>query len=389
MLKDEGASPRGRITLIQTLSENKLRPSKRAKKLVSQCLLCTACVSVCPNNVRTDLLILYARERLREQPGSRIIDAVLDKVVFSRTAVSFRLASAVEHAVGRRLASGSGTFYRVPGSRTVPEIKGSSFSGSADNAYRQKTNTGLFLGCLIDFVNHDVAADAVKLLEASGKRPYLPVGQACCGLPAFSAGDTKKAARQATAAMAPFDDTDTIVTACGSCGSMMKNYYPLLFDSPADKARAEAFSKKIKDISEVIDPGTIERAEGVGGTITYHDPCHLKRGMSVSEKPRDLIRKAGYTILEMERSDRCCGLGGAFNIKHRRISSVITGDKVKDIKSTGATIVATGCPGCMANIGSMIAEDGADIRVVHTVSLLLHAGKARSTIVSQPEKNVF
>ncbi len=374
--KEEGASPRGRITLIQALLEGRLEPSRRAKKLVSQCLLCTACVDLCPNHVRTDLLVLVARERLIDQPGNRLIEAVLRKVVFSKTAVGFRIASTIEHTMGRRLESAAGTFYRVPVKRTVPKIGVMPFSGQARAAYRQKTPTGLFLGCLIDFVYDGVASDTISLLELSGKKPYIPGKQVCCGLPALSTGNTKKAAQLATIVMSLFDDADLIVTACGSCGSMIKNYYPLLFDDPADIGRAEAFSRRVRDIAEVIGSGTVGKAQGTEGTVTYHDPCHLKRGMSVSEKPRDLIRRAGYTIVEMDAPDRCCGLGGTFHVKHRDLSAAITRDKVRDIRSTGATIVATGCPGCMAAIGIMIAEQGLSIRVVHTVNLLARAGEA-------------
>jgi glycolate oxidase iron-sulfur subunit len=379
-LNEEGASPRGKITLVQALFENTFKPSKRTKKFISECLLCTACVEVCPNNVKTDLLVLSAREKLADYAGNKLIETALTKVVFAKTGVSFKLGSLAEQAIGKKLDSESGIFYRLPANRIIPEIKGIKFSSSKKNRYTRKTKTGFFLGCLIDFINHDIAEDTVKLLEASGKKPYIPKDQACCGLPALSMGNVKQAAKQARAVMSLFDNTDIVVTACGSCGSMMKNYYKFLFDDPEDKKRAERFAEKVKDIVEVVDQGIFTNAEPASELITYHDPCHLKRGMGVSKKPRTLIGKAGYKILEMKAPDRCCGLGGAFNIKHRKISTAITKAKIDDIRSTTAGIVATGCPGCMANISAMLIEQGLNVKVVHTVNLLVTALKKNTAL---------
>lgn len=385
-LNEEGASPRGKIALIQALFERGIEPSARTKRFVSECLLCSACVYACPNGVRTDMLIVSARQRLSDEMGLDLVEAGLTKVGFSRTGISFKLASIVEKVVGRRILSESGVFYRLPANRIIPQIKSEPFSGSGGNIYKHKTKTGFFPGCLIDFIYHDVAKDAAELLGTAGIKPYIPGHQACCGLPALSLGDMDKARKQAKVVMSLFEDADIVVTACGSCGSMLKNYYPFVFEGHTEYKKAVLFSEKVKDVTELLaeEPG-VNSSEFIVESlslnhqglplVTYHDPCHLKRGMSVSEKPRELIKKAGYTIAEMDEPDRCCGLGGAFNIKHRSISSAITRHKVYDIKSTKASIVATGCPGCMANIASMAIEQGLNLKVVHTVNLLAHAKK--------------
>lgn len=368
--KEEGASPRGKTALVQALSGHALNASKRTKRFLSECLLCTACSAVCPNGVRVDLMVLSARQQLSGYAGHRLMETVLTKVVFSNTSTSFKLGSVVEEVAGEKMVSGSGVFYRLPARHVIPEIRGEKFSASKKNAHTQPAATGFFLGCLIDFINHAVAGDAVRLLLASGKNPYIPAGQACCGLPALSMGDTKTALRQARAVVSLFETADTIVTACGSCGAMLKHYYPLLFDDPAEKEKVSKFSEKVKDITEVVDPDVFRRAERGDVTITYHDSCHLKRGMAVSQEPRRLLERAGYILREMEHPDRCCGLGGAFHLKHRELSRAITRKKTDDIRATGAATVATGCPGCMANIGAMLIEEHSSVTVVHTVNLL-------------------
>lgn len=386
-LREEGASPRGKIALAEALLEKGITPSKRTKRFVSECLLCTACVHVCPNNVPTDLLVLSARHSLAAKPGLTVTETGLTKIGFSRTEISFRLAALAEKAAGSRIVSDSGIFYRMPAHHIIPEIKKKPFLRSRRQTAGSRTPAGFFLGCLINFIYHDVADDAVKLMNAAGIEAYIPEHQECCGLPALSMGDTDRALRQAKAVISLFEDVDTVVTACASCGSMMKNYYPLLFKESPDAHRASAFSRKIRDVTEIVDPECLREPVRDRTAVTYHDPCHLKRGMGIAQRPRMLIRKAGYSIREMDEPDRCCGLGGSFHIKHRALSSAITKKKTQSVRTAGAATVATGCPGCMANIAGMLIDEGMKIKVVHTVSLLAAALSPENTAKKDGDKS--
>ncbi|MCL4478654.1 MAG: (Fe-S)-binding protein [Deltaproteobacteria bacterium] len=368
-LNDEGASARGKVTIIQALLEQNIEPSARSKLFISQCLLCEACVSVCPNDVRTDLLILSAREMLVGKLGFDYTELSITKFGFSKTGLSFKLIHIAEKFAGKEISTRSGIFYRIPSNRLIPGIKQKAFSSSEQNIYKHRTKTGFFTGCLIDYVYHDIAADSIKLMRASDITPFIPDEQACCGLPAFSLGDRAAAKKQAEAVMDMFKDTELIVTACASCGSMLKNYYPVLFNN---EKNAVEFSKRVKDITEVIDEAKINKGSDTAA-VTYHDPCHLKRGMGIHKQPRNLIKKAGMEIVEMKDADRCCGLGGAFGIKHHGLSLNISEKKINSIRETNVDIVATGCPGCMINISTTAAGYGADIKVLHTVNLLAGA----------------
>jgi Fe-S oxidoreductase len=106
------------------------------------------------------------------------------------------------------------------------------------------------------------------------------------------------------------------------------------------------------------------------GTITYHDSCHLKRTLKVSEQPRELLQKAGYELSEMFECDTCCGMGGSYSMKLPEISAPILQRKLHNIKQTGATTVAMDCPGCVMQIRGGFDQDGAAIKVRHTVELL-------------------
>ena len=110
-----------------------------------------------------------------------------------------------------------------------------------------------------------------------------------------------------------------------------------------------------------------------GEVVTFHDPCHLKKSLGVSSQPRALIRAAGCHFVEMAESDKCCGMGGSFNLYHYDLSRAIGQLKQQSIADTGCTTVATGCPACMMQISDMLAKAASDIRVCHSIEIYAKA----------------
>jgi Fe-S oxidoreductase len=133
-------------------------------------------------------------------------------------------------------------------------------------------------------------------------------------------------------------------------------------------AKTVDFSTLVK---KLVDDGRISLKDGQKlGKITYHDSCHLKRTLMVSEQPRELLQKVGYELAEMFECDMCCGMGGSYSMKLPEISAPILQRKLKNIKETGAPTVAMDCPGCVMQIRGGMDQDGATVKVRHTVEIV-------------------
>jgi Fe-S oxidoreductase len=129
-------------------------------------------------------------------------------------------------------------------------------------------------------------------------------------------------------------------------------------------------AEKVQDISQYLSRFDLRKFLGpLQGRVTYHDPCHLLRSQSVKEEPRRLLKLIPeLEFVEMTGADACCGGGGTFQWEHPDVAAGITQKKTKAIEDTGATLVASGCPGCRVQIrGNLTTED---IEVVHPVELL-------------------
>lgn len=124
-------------------------------------------------------------------------------------------------------------------------------------------------------------------------------------------------------------------------------------------------------MKRLVDEGRLTLKEGQQlGTITYHDSCHLKRTMHAEQAPRQLLEKSGYQLTEMFECDVCCGMGGSYSLKLPEISAPMLKRKLTNIKNTGAPVVAMDCPGCVMQIRGGMDQDGAPVRVRHTVEIL-------------------
>ena len=134
--------------------------------------------------------------------------------------------------------------------------------------------------------------------------------------------------------------------------------------------RAAAFSSKVRDVSEFLDEiGLVAPMNRLERTVTYHDACHLAHAQGIADAPRRLIERIpGIVLVPLPESDVCCGSAGVYNLTQPVLAQALLERKVKNVKSTGASAVIAGNPGCMAWIANGL--EGAGIDVLHPMTLL-------------------
>jgi L-lactate dehydrogenase complex protein LldE len=158
---------------------------------------------------------------------------------------------------------------------------------------------------------------------------------------------------------------------------MVRHHYPELFrDAPRWLQRAQKLASRIFEFTEyLVDVLEVDNLNArYSGKVTYHDSCHLLRGIGVREQPRRLLRNvSGVEFIEMSDSDRCCGFGGSFSVKYPQISTAMVAEKVDNIIKSGADTVV-GCDmGCLMNIQGMLSRRGSPVKVKHIAQLLASA----------------
>jgi len=220
----------------------------------------------------------------------------------------------------------------------------------------------------------EVAEAMVRVLRRLGLSVTCPTDQTCCGQPAFNSGYRRQARGAARHFIEVFEDSQIIVCPSGSCVNMVRHHYAELFaNDPHWLQRAQDLAGRTYEFSEyLVDVlGVDELGARFEGRLTYHDSCHLLRGIGVREQPRKLLHRVfGADFIEMQASDYCCGFGGTFAVKYSDISNAMVNDKVKNIMNTGADVVV-GCDmGCLMNIQGKLSRMGSPIKVMHIAQIL-------------------
>jgi L-lactate dehydrogenase complex protein LldE len=151
----------------------------------------------------------------------------------------------------------------------------------------------LFIPCFIDLFYPQVGVAMVRILEKLGHTVKCSEAPACCGQPAFNTGYWEESRAVAHKVLEQLKDAEAVVIASGSCGAMMKVFYPELFANTPHAALAKAVAAKCHEFSQFLvnKLGVTDLGARFPHKVTYHDGCHSLREMHIHDAPRKLMAK--------------------------------------------------------------------------------------------------
>ena len=423
-------SPRGRIYQMQAVADGRLEVSDDFIEHMYCCVGCRACETACPSGVQFGKLIEAAREHIQlttqvvamqeapdadhggypsesaptTRPSKVSLAATLLRRFFFEVMLPSRLVLTLVFG-GLKLYQRSGLQTLVhktglldlvntlptpfQGKLTLPEELMYNAGGPlipqplpevTPAIGEKKFRVGFISGCIMDQVFRDINEATIRVLAANGCEVLTPPQQNCCGALHVHGGEAEQGralARHNIDVFEPYNCDFIIINSAG-CGSTLKEYDHLLRDDPTYAERAQAFSTKMKDISEFLT--TLEWQHDLGKvkhTVAYHDACHLAHGQKIKQQPRQVLKALpGITMVDLKEADWCCGSAGVYNITNQEMGRELLERKMNNIIATKADMIATGNPGCMMQIAMGVRERGLPMEVVHPVQLLDEAYRA-------------
>ena len=356
----------------------------------SLCMGCMACKEVCPARIDIPRMITQLRAKLVEENGLswktkmayRSVlkhPARLDKVV--RLGSSLQRPFTDEDSMIRSLPYPLNSLARtisLPALSRQP-LRTRLKDRSAPTAGSHPT-VAFYSGCVAAYAYPDLGADVMRVLRECGAEPYYPPEQACCGAPALFDGDTETAVSLAKTNIAALEEgaPDYIVTVCPGCAAVLqKEYVRLTAAEPEWNRRADVVSGKVRDFSQLVlelTPSAGKKASQ-NERLTYHDPCHLKRGIGIYNEPRQLLEREGFELVEMVDADACCGFGGKIVLDYPELSNSVLQRKLESIEATGVDTVVTNCTPCVLQLRGGLDKRKSNIRVMHSAELLARRGE--------------
>ncbi len=375
VLGDELDSPRGRIYLIKDMLEKGRDPDAKTVKHIDRCLSCLACMTTCPSGVHYMHLVDHARD---------YIEARYKRPMFERF-LRWTLARILPHPTRFRLALLGAKMGRpfallMPDARlramlemapkTIPPVSRNDDPQSFAAKGEAKMRVALMTGCAQKALNTDINDATIRLLTRLGCEVVVAKGAGCCGALTHHMGKTdeshRTAARNIRAWTAEMDSAglDAIVINTSGCGTTVKDY-GYMFRNSAQATDAARVSDIAMDVSELLQKLGPPVGTAKDLRVAYHAACSLQHGQQIKTAPKDLLRQAGFEVVEPADSHLCCGSAGTYNLMQPEISKQLKTRKVRTLEAKEPDIIAAGNIGCMMQIGS-----GTNIPIVHTVELL-------------------
>lgn len=375
-LEDENDSPRGRIVLMRALVDGSLPvDDSDVRTHIDRCLGCRACETACPSGVPYGHLLEATRATLtRVKPNPPLARLIL--FAFARRPLLRLLMLGGRIARGTRV---SRLLSRLPGrlgfamamlESTRPAVKRARYRPTGDGARGTAT---LLTGCVMEGLFEPTNRATERTLVANGFAIVSTAGQRCCGALHAHAGDDAGARELARANVAAFErsNADYVAVNAAGCGAMMKEYGQLLAADPVWHERAAKVAARVRDVSELLAEAGPRPGGALSLTVTYDAPCHLLHAQRVATPPlRVLAAVPGLELVPLEGSEHCCGSAGIYNLIEPDVSDRVLAPKVASIAATRATLVATGNPGCLMQLGAGLHRAGMRCRAVHPVDLL-------------------
>src|SRR5215210_7235523 len=231
----------------------------------------------------------------------------------------------------------------------------------------------LFIPCFVDACYPRVGISIVEILERLGHTIEVPEEITCCGQPAFNSGYMPETRAVAVGVLERLRDAEVVVIASGSCGAMVKVFYPELFAGTAHAEAAKALSHKVYEFSDflVTKLGVTDLGARFPHKVTFHDGCHGLRELGNKQQPRDLLAKVrDLELVEMNEAQTCCGFGGTFAAKFPMISTAMGEVKCTSAIQTGADYIVSNDSSCLMHIQGLLDRQGQPIRTIHIAEVL-------------------
>lgn len=374
---NEADSPRGRISLMQTLDQVDTNWSPGLFRHLDQCLQCRACEAMCPSRVPFGALMDSARARLephRTRPlSARLLrNAGLTLLASPRALrIAGRLLAAYQVSRLDRLVS---ALHLLPARidrlhRILPPRRRLAAPPAATAAPALSGEVHLFPGCMGQLFDRQTLQASQRLLERLGYRVSVAQQAWCCGALHQHSGETATAERLAQINMKHFTgDTHPVLVPATGCTAHLADY-GRLYPGPA----AVAFSERVSDVLHFVATRDLERLSfnPLPERIAVYVPCSHRNVLKQSRDIVDVIsRIPGIETATVNPEGGCCGAAGSYMISQPALSDQLRDGVIERLAVCGARLLVTTNIGCSLHLQAGLKQRGIDMEVLHPLTLL-------------------
>ena len=234
----------------------------------------------------------------------------------------------------------------------------------------------LFITCYNDLLFPEVGQAMVRLLRRLGHDVEFPAEQTCCGQMHFNSGYQDACIPLVERFTDAFAGYDVVVTPSGSCAAMVRHHHWVVAELGLGRSRGARRDRRAARPRAQRVPRRRPRRDRRRGALPAHgrlpsdlplDPPARRRRPA---DPAARTRSTAFTLVDLPRSEACCGFGGTFAVKNADTSVAMGLDKVDDVLASGAEVLTAGDTSCLMHIGGLLSRRRSPVRVMHLAEIL-------------------
>lgn len=350
----EAESPRGRIALMQAVTQSRLDYDAGALTHLDHCLACRACERVCPAQVRYGELLDLTRAATRTRRTPPWRQRALEWLLLARGRMDAALAMA------RALRAWSGTLRRMSGAVPRP----THFAPLSPAQAERRGQVALFVGCLGRHFDAPAVAAATRVLRRIGFDVIVPAEQQCCGALHRHAGAGEAADALAAKNREAFAAAGQIpiLTLASGCHEQV-----------AEALDSADLPPRVMSLLSFL------ARDAVFATL----PLHARNERIALQLPctgRNVVRDAGLIAPLLARipdlaietlPDRgCCGAAGSHMLNEPERAATLRAPVLDALAASGAATLCSSNIGCRLFLDAGARLRGLAVECRHPVELL-------------------
>lgn len=374
----ETDGPRGRLALAQALLDRRIEPEAAVAAFAS-CALCGHCDGVCPAHIPLVGVFFAARRMLPLR------------------AAHPRLFHALAHKPGvqdflQPLLSLLRDFLAKTHIRKFPILPLQPFQLPHIPPDASKRRALFFAGCITRRFYPQIAEACVAALRSRGVAVIAPASLVCCGRPlAMQGRSTTQAVRRNLEVLAS-QEFQWLVTPCPGCLATLREIWPHAEGlTEGEKAQTLELAAKCVDINEFLaEDSSADCSVQSAGKVWWHRPCLMSDGANTAAL--ELLKTSGSEIATDEGLG-CCGaplrclkdkkekraqsspnaLRRLAEHREKPLAKILAARIVRKARASGASRIATGCPGCMLALANLENGESGALSVSHSVEIYMES----------------
>lgn len=341
--RNELDSPRGRIYLVKRMLEDGSN-AQAAQLHLDRCLTCRSCEPACPSGVGYSRIAHAGRD----------IAASLSPQGIPRRAGRFALLESARSRIACRIARGA---VRAAGPLAPRRLRRALAKSPASDVRppvpRHGRKVAVLAGCAQAGLMPESNSSLAALLDLAGYDAEF-LKAPCCGALRMHGGrrkaalaDVRRTVREAKAALDV--GAEAVLVAASGCGSFAKEYPSVLSEDDPLAADARAVAARTEDPASFL-LGRLD-ADALGGTgegrkVAAHVPCTLRNGLRSPGAFAEILRRAGFDVVEPENPPNCCGSAGTYSVFQPELAGRLADRTRRSVEATAAAELVTANIGC-------------------------------------------